>query len=63
MWLRLLSLVLWAAFVQVSQTNVKISPRNAFMDGDVIIGILSSVHSTVDNLQGRVRPEEFTCSK
>ncbi|XP_031437957.1 G-protein coupled receptor family C group 6 member A-like [Clupea harengus] len=62
MWLRLLSLVLWATLVQVSQTNVKISPRKAFMDGDVLIGILSSVHSTVDNLQGRVRPEEFTCS-
>ncbi|XP_076132893.1 G-protein coupled receptor family C group 6 member A-like [Alosa pseudoharengus] len=61
MWLHLLGLVLCAALVQISQTEGKGSQCKD-TDKEVIIGILNSVHSTVDNLQGRDRPGEFICS-
>lgn len=54
--------VLVAVLVHVAQTDHKSSQCKAYAEGDVIIGILSSVHSHVDNLQDRVRPEEFNCS-
>ncbi|XP_062407335.1 G-protein coupled receptor family C group 6 member A-like [Sardina pilchardus] len=59
MWFRLLSWVLWAALVQADENSPQCLVH---ADGDVIIGMLTSAHSTVDNLQDRVRPEEFTCS-
>ncbi|KAL2081906.1 hypothetical protein ACEWY4_021724 [Coilia grayii] len=62
MWIHLLSLVLLATLVHASQMDNRSSQIKAYAPGDVIIGILHSAHSTVDNLQDRVRPEEFKCS-
>ncbi|XP_041951860.1 G-protein coupled receptor family C group 6 member A-like [Alosa sapidissima] len=59
MWFHLLSLALWAALVQTDENS---SQCLVHADGDIIIGMLTSAHTTVDNLQDRVRPEEFTCS-
>ncbi|XP_041951861.1 G-protein coupled receptor family C group 6 member A-like [Alosa sapidissima] len=59
MWFHLLSLALWAALVQTDENS---SQCLVHADGDIIIGMLTSAHTTVDNLQDRVRPSEFTCS-
>ncbi|XP_036418152.1 G-protein coupled receptor family C group 6 member A-like [Colossoma macropomum] len=42
--------------------DIKPSPIGAYAHGDIVIGILGSVHSKVNDLQGRIRPEMFTCT-
>ncbi|XP_072532516.1 G-protein coupled receptor family C group 6 member A-like [Salminus brasiliensis] len=42
--------------------NVTQSPIGAYAPGDIVIGILGSVHSKVEDLKGRIRPEMFTCT-
>ncbi|XP_037394021.1 G-protein coupled receptor family C group 6 member A-like [Pygocentrus nattereri] len=37
------------------------SLSGAYAPGDIIIGILGSVHSKVKDLQDRVRPDKYTC--
>ncbi|KAL6486744.1 hypothetical protein MHYP_G00061360 [Metynnis hypsauchen] len=38
------------------------SLSGAYAPGDIIIGILGSVHSKVKDLQDRVRPDKYTCT-
>ncbi|XP_036418151.1 G-protein coupled receptor family C group 6 member A-like [Colossoma macropomum] len=34
----------------------------AYAHGDIILGILGSVHSTVNDLETRIRPDKYTCT-
>ncbi|KAL6486739.1 hypothetical protein MHYP_G00061310 [Metynnis hypsauchen] len=61
---RLCFCVIWVAVmlgvgVHCDDTD---SLLGAYAPGDIIIGILGSVHSTVKDLQTRISPDKYTCT-
>lgn len=47
----------------VARCDLFQSHFGAYLPGDIVLGILQSVHSKVKDLQYRVRPEMYTCTE
>lgn len=39
------------------------SDFGAYLHGDIVIGVLGSIHSNVKDLQDRIRPEKYRCKE
>lgn len=47
----------------VARCDVNRSHFGAYLHGDIVFGILASVHSNIKDLQDRTCPEMYTCKE
>lgn len=47
----------------VARCNLMYSQFGAYLPGDIVLGILQSVHSQVKDLEDRICPEMYTCTQ